>query len=325
MKRVVPLTLQGYYEKQFPWNSFFSFVTCEDHYDISQRVFWFVHEKFTSKRCMFRDKIALKRYILHGAPKVIGIGIIWPYLPDFHGDCEKITFSDVDEIEGKRFLEREVILDVDMNDYENVRIGTVCECGSERKCCNTCWIIFIRNIAFPYVKYVLEDLWQFKKILRVFSGRRGIHIHIQDQRVMTWTLQQRCVFKRDCLDSMVGIPRQHQQHLMETLFLPTFRRFFAMVSLEDCPVLLGELKAMAPVKETLGGAKTIGALVKYMKRFDQNWENDVAWYCLRPRFDPGFFRDLTHIVKTPWGIHKDTRRICSVIENTDEFLPENTD
>jgi DNA primase small subunit len=188
MKTSSETDLGYYYRSHFDWDIFKNFVTCKEKYPISRRVFWFIHESYVSKRIMFNTFEDLKSYIKSNTPVSIAISCFWP-VPMQHS-------LDV----AKPFIERELTLDIDMNDYGNIR-DIVCNCKNERKCCDLCWDFFITQAAIPILKIILIENCNFKDITWVFSGRRGLHVHIQDERVMTWDIETRLIFKECVLDS----------------------------------------------------------------------------------------------------------------------------
>ncbi len=71
--------------------------------------------------------------------------------------------------------EREYVIDIDMNDYDTIRT-----CCSGAKMCSSCWKYI--KAAHLVLKASLEQDFGFRHILWVFSGRRGVHAWICDER-----------------------------------------------------------------------------------------------------------------------------------------------
>jgi DNA primase catalytic subunit len=69
------------------------------------------------------------------------------------------------------------------------------QCGvcSERDCCDYCWIHLVRPNLLKLYKW-LTAFCGFSKIHIFFSGRRGFHMWIFDERPMGWTGEQREMF-----------------------------------------------------------------------------------------------------------------------------------
>ena len=87
-----------------------------------------------------------------------------------------------------RFCTRaEFKIDIDGNEFTN----RPC-CGNEAKLCSECWPLFVFSARL--IKNLLIQLLDCKKMLFVFSGRRGIHIWVQDDVAMEMTNNQRIAF-----------------------------------------------------------------------------------------------------------------------------------
>lgn len=79
-----------------------------------------------------------------------------------------------------------LVFDVDANDYADVR---TCGCGEEKKVCNQCWTDHIVPAANT-IERICRELG-FRRILRVFSGRRGVHIWVFDRKAYYLLTEQR--------------------------------------------------------------------------------------------------------------------------------------
>ena len=101
-------------------------------------------------------------------------------------------------------VSRELIFDIDMDDYSPVRFKTTLSCPlipshysntQIRHCCEganicpKCWKFM--NNAMMVLRDILKDEFGFKHILFVYSGRRGIHIWVCDSRARQLTDSQR--------------------------------------------------------------------------------------------------------------------------------------
>jgi DNA primase catalytic subunit len=79
-----------------------------------------------------------------------------------------------------------VVFDMDMDE----RTIRPCECSGTRNSCDKCW----EHIMMPIMKATksfLVDLFGFKSVLFIFSGKRGFHCYILDPKVWNWTSEQR--------------------------------------------------------------------------------------------------------------------------------------
>lgn len=126
-----------------------------------------------------------------------------------------------------------LVFDIDINDYDDQR---TCKCmllktEEDRKTvCNDCWREFIIP-AMNTMQDALTNIFMFKHVLILYSGRRGIHIWVLDKRVWSYTTLQRAIIcqyfikqKNIRLDKEVSISVKHLIKLPLVVHTCTKRR-----------------------------------------------------------------------------------------------------
>ena len=122
----------------------------------------------------FPDDTELVKALLSKLPVKIDIGAVFNKEPRDNRKTMDVLIP----------LERELIFDIDMDDYDDIR--TCCK-GPE--ICKNCWRFIV--IAAKILNAALIEDFGFKNILWVYSGRRGIHGWICDKRARKLTTEAR--------------------------------------------------------------------------------------------------------------------------------------
>jgi len=119
---------------------------------------------------------ALRRAVLARAPAKIDVGPVYTADP-----ARRAAYAG-----GAGFapVERELVFDVDLTDYDDVR-----SCGDGGHICARCWPLMAAAVAVLDV--ALADDFGFKHRLWIFSGRRGVHCWVNDARARALTDEQR--------------------------------------------------------------------------------------------------------------------------------------
>jgi DNA primase catalytic subunit len=202
--------LSYFWTNLFPWDSLLSFLTFNRRYKLIhcefaiekgtfyQRNLSFVTEEAAKKYCTARQipyftdrqdgryRIPLlffsveefRSFMLEKIPSAIHVGSI--YLDGQHGrKWERDSELTI----------RPFVLDLDID--ESDRSKTVsCDCKLERRCCKVCWEQWLVPRAESIVQTLRLKL-ELRRIVLVYSGRRGLHVWVMDDRACQWTSTQR--------------------------------------------------------------------------------------------------------------------------------------
>lgn len=107
----------------------------------------------------------MKKMIQKRQPHKIDIGAVFSAYPKDHTTIRPELF---------KTEERELVFDIDMTDYDEVR-----NCCTGANICHRCWPFM--TMALKCVDVALKEDFDFKHILWIYSGRRGIHCWVNDE------------------------------------------------------------------------------------------------------------------------------------------------
>ena len=180
-----------YYGRLFPWKSLYSWLAygngdakCPgaDASFFQRRELCFTLDGDIFCRYQsFSDGASMAKAIRSALPSKIDIG------PVFNVDPQRRNaYSGNGASGGKTFVpvERELVFDIDLTDYDDVR--TCCSGGS---ICHKCWTFM--QVAVKVLDAALREDFGFKHLLWVYSGRRGVHCWVCDERARSLTNEAR--------------------------------------------------------------------------------------------------------------------------------------
>lgn len=175
--------LEIYYDNIFPYKNFFMWLGKGTSDYFERREFSFTLENDVYIRFQsYKSEEEFKKEVIRGIPFKIDIGAVYNTLPKYHK-------SIIGNENGSGFfpVAKELVFDIDMTDYDDVRT-----CCKDAKICDKCWAYM--KVAFKILTSILKMDFGFKNILYVFSGRRGIHCWVSDERARVLTNEGRsCV------------------------------------------------------------------------------------------------------------------------------------
>ncbi|GAB4857547.1 hypothetical protein Ancab_015455 [Ancistrocladus abbreviatus] len=349
--------LKVYYGKLFPYSDIFKWTSygndgkhpaCDQSY-FGRREFSFtldddIYLRFQS----FTSVAELENSIKEKSPFKIDIGPVYSVEParrHAYAQTGNNVFTPV---------ERELIFDIDMTDYDDVRY-----CCSGADVCLDCWPLM--TVAIKVIDTALRDDFGFNHILWVYSGRRGVHCWVCDARARRLTNEQRSaiaeyfhVYKgseNNHKKVSLGGPALHPFLLRS--YTEVLKGFFEDRLLSSQKILSTEErfeKILDMIPDQLSSAGCIIAAItsELRGRWQENRRSSVSkedinvvrWEQLKhvlqsgknkaqgvrrcveeivfcytyPRLDMEVSKHMNHLLKAPFCVHPKTGRVCVPID-----------
>lgn len=237
-----------------------------------------------------------------------------------------------------------------MNDFDDVRT-----CCSDAKLCNKCWGFMI--IAYKILNSILREDFGFTNLMWVFSGRRGIHCWVCDDKVRKLNNQGRTAVAK--FIKMQIATTNGLNSLLRSPLHPSIERSLAIIAEDFDELVLRKqnvfnrkqiqdlviqyLKAYLGKKYSehakkleaiLSGADNSeskwGALLTYLgnvRQREDKYTKDKIELCIKdiqialtyPRLDENVSKHINHLLKAPFCIHPKTGLISVPLTEEDLF------
>lgn len=235
---------------------------------------------------------------------------------------------------------RELVFDVDLNDYRDVRFC----CGSTATCCTACWPL--AHAAAVLLDALLRADLQCTKVAWFFSGRRGLHCWVCDEKCALLTDERRSrllLFIEGERSRLLagGEPTASVERAARTLHA-SFERFVAQhrlfVDATRRAAFLGDLALPAAFVRTweAAGEFTFASMTSICTAMLESRAErhhlarrrhvalEVLLKCFAPRLDAGVTRDRAHFIKLPFSVHPKTGFVCTplTLDEVRTFVPE---
>lgn len=176
-----------------------------------------------------------------------------------------------------------LMFDFDLTDGYD-RTG-ICGCGKEKKCCDTCFVVFMESTR-AVMHFLLEEIMGLTGILDVFSGSRGIHIWVTCKRAHDMSRDERT----SLINRFIQIPHVHDmvsERVYQEILIPYYK-------------LSRQLMARNPNVQ----------------------DRDMVFKALFPKFDAEVTKDPCHLKKLPLVPHQTKRFMCLPMPAFNDFEAE---
>ena len=321
-----------YYSNYFPYDMYFSWLGHGEVDQFQRREFSFTLENDVYFRFQsYKNSEELKSKLIQYCPKKIDIGAMYNVLPTEHKTADPFFPQ-----------EKEIVFDIDMTDYDDIRT-----CCQEAKLCNKCWKYMI--VAYKILDMILKEDFGFQHILYAFSGRRGIHAWLCDERARKLKddgriaianyikyklanvkmdispelkeplhpMYERAIkvcdeYFKDVLDEQNLLNNEKGQNLLKGLIKAYFVKDYNEAKIQDIlddPEVKKSSQKLKFIEEILSNPKTEVTTGLCI--------NDFKLNILYPRLDINVSTHINHLLKSPFCIHPKTGLVAVPLSEED--------
>ncbi|KAJ3293519.1 hypothetical protein HK104_004391 [Borealophlyctis nickersoniae] len=321
--------LKVFYQRLFPFKDVYrwlSYGNVQKHIFLNREFSFTLASETYIRFQSFKDGDELKNEILRMCPVKVDIGAVYNAKPKDKKAIRAGAFQPI---------ERELVFDIDMTDYDEIR--TCCSGGN---ICTKCWDFM--TLSIKVIDRILRDDFGFRHILWVYSGRRGVHCWVSDERARKLTAEARraIVSYMEVIKGGEGVSRKVSTR--DPLH-PSLRRaedilleHFGQTILEEMNVLGAQeqwskvlqiipddgirrtLDKEWTAKPKLSGEDKWDQLVAELERKTKpalsTLKRDIIFQYTYPRLDANVSIGLNHLLKSPFCVHPKTGRVCIPID-----------
>jgi len=183
-------SLKTYYATIFPMTEILCLITMNGKCSSYERILAFQFPNDIMKRYIEKyTSDTLERMIKEQHPLSIHCGRAAVPLFPVHHNKDLIICN----------IRKELVFDVDASDYDKIPSkSSECEdnikmrirpCECDKSACDKCW--YLIQFASKVIDYFITNIYDYKSLLWVFSGNRGIHCWINDKHALSLSKETR--------------------------------------------------------------------------------------------------------------------------------------
>uniref|UniRef100_A0A673MG22 DNA primase n=1 Tax=Sinocyclocheilus rhinocerous TaxID=307959 RepID=A0A673MG22_9TELE len=327
----LPDLLPIYYRRLFPFSQYYRWLR---YGGVSKNYFQNREFSFTLKYDIyvryqsFTTQNELEKEMPKMVPYKIDIGAVYSHRPSQHNVVKSGTFQ---------ALEKELVFDIDMTDYDDVR-----RCCSAADICSKCWTLM--TIAIRILDRALREDFGFHHLLWVYSGRRGVHCWVCDDAARKLSVAARAAVA-EYLSLVKGgeetvrkVVLSDPIHPFINHSLSVVERYFQQYAIVDQDILGSKEsvdKVLALLPEDILSFPDLAVSYKDekdpMKQWDrlcdlverkksnsrkggQYFDKEIMLQYCYPRLDVNVSKGVNHLLKSPFSVHPKTGRISVPID-----------
>uniref|UniRef100_A0A5S6QHM1 DNA primase n=1 Tax=Trichuris muris TaxID=70415 RepID=A0A5S6QHM1_TRIMR len=324
-----------YYKRLFPFKLLTKWLSYDNYDYFQRREFAFVMEEdvYIRYKC-YNNPAELLKQICSTVPKKIDIGAVFNMKPSEGRNKVDLQAE-----------EKELVFDIDLTDYDDVRT-----CCSGSSMCRKCWLFIV--VAIRTIEQTLREDFGYREVLWVYSGRRGVHCWVCDERARHLSAAARSSIV-DYLNLLPCTGSQRKHVFGNGPLLHPYVERAVERSTEVFPTLLDQQGWLENEENWKKILKLIpdedgvrGSVAKDFEKFTSpadRWRSlelteesqrlpDSCRFMIKgivlglcyPRLDVNVTKGVNHLLKSPFCIHPSTGKVCVPVDVTtlDTFDPD---
>lgn len=285
------ITLKNHYHNVYPFEAIFQWLS--NRYPQGHREFALVYEKYNSRDFSrynyFNDWREFKKHVLGSRsimdsaelPSSIHIGGFYKNTP--HSSQETP-------------LGKELVFDVDLTSYSDYRMC----CTDQSVVCENCWPFAI--VAMRILKFFMEEVFNFKQLLFVFSGSKGFHL---------WVLDEKAFYLSEEVRATIVSALDYKEVMNRLKFYashPTYQQIHDSIAK---PFYEREMKKiLSDLYSYFYNGQDLQEKLNTIEKADFMTVMKYTW----PRIDNQVSIKLNHLIKSPFSLHPSTGKVCWVLQ-----------
>lgn len=329
------LTAAEFYRDHYPWQALVAFLT--RHGDALSKREFAVEGDYYRRYVVANDADELKREVLAmRGLKSFHIGPVYN---------ERVVRSAAQAHMHSWPVRRELVFDLDLTDYDFLELETP-EGNVDADACDKAWCVCAVGIFI--LQRLLKNAFGFQEFVVVYSGRRGVHLYVCDDKAMDLADDVRAAIT----DFFKFVPSEDGQRAhpstrsvmvmhelseaLHVIFEEHFIDELGLFETQDQRVTfverLGFSEELVPsvanlavdvVDESMTGRAMWEFLKTKVASLPQEWMrhriDDMMLTYVWPRIDAGVSRHRNHLLKAPFVAHPKTGRIAVPVNAVDYF------
>lgn len=226
-----------------------------------------------------------------------------------------------------------------------------CECkGTRNMCAKGCWFYMVA--AVKCLTYIATNVFGAKYVFPVYSGRRGVHTWILDEKFVTKTSGER----EAIVARIHALSKPHEYnhpeytaYILEYILSPMFDTHILKIGPDNCDGkgnllachetielisrIVAEMRKMTTgfhnsrEQEIIQSAACLAASdprrawSNLVSEFGSVFRARVIFAMLFPRIDANVTTQMNHCIKAPFVVHPDTKRCSVPIPDIETWTP----